>query len=246
MRTQKKINKMGKIYPRSNYKEYDIQILSSCNFLSCFSYIKIEEQQGDCVNEQETLWIEHARQGDENAFSYLVESYQRPVFSVCYRMLGNSRDAEDAAQESFIRAYRYLHKYDPNRPFGTWLLSIASHYCIDRMRKRRLKTVSTDVLPPEVVPDRNAPNPEKDFRDEEKELAIQRLLENLKPTDRAAVILRYWHEYSEKEIAEVLDLTVSAVKSRLYRSRQSLADAWIEDEPSNPIRGRRPNESPAF
>jgi DNA-directed RNA polymerase specialized sigma24 family protein len=58
--------------------------------------------------------------------------------------------------------------------------------------------------------------------------------------------LRYWHEYSEKEIAEVLDLTVSAVKSRLYRSRQSLADAWIEDEPSNPIRGRRPNESPAF
>lgn len=198
------------------------------------------------MNEQETLWIKQARQGDDGAFGRLVESYQRPVFSVCYRMLGNSRDAEDAAQESFIRAYCYLNKYDPNRPFGTWLLSIASHYCIDRMRKRRLKTVSTDVLPPEVVPDRNAPNPEKVFRNEEKELAIQRLLENLKPTDRAAFILRYWHRYSEKEIAEALDLTVSAVKSRLYRSRQSLADAWIEHEQSIPIRGRRPNESPAF
>jgi RNA polymerase sigma-70 factor (ECF subfamily) len=206
----------------------------------------IEEQQGDCVTEQETFWIEQARQGDDRAFGCLVESYQRPVFSLCYRMLGNSRDAEDAAQESFIRAYRYLNKYDPNRPFATWLLSIASHYCIDRMRKRRLQTVSTDVLPPEVVPDRNAPNPEKVFRDEEKELAIQGLLKDLKPTDRAAIILRYWHEYSEKEIAEALDLTVSAVKSRLYRSRQSLADAWIEQEQSTPVRERRPYESPAF
>ena len=198
------------------------------------------------MTEQETLWIEQARQGDDRAFGCLVESYQKPVFSLCYRMLGNSRDAEDAAQESFIRAYRYLNKYDPNRSFATWLLSIASHYCIDRMRKRRLQTVSTDVLPPEVVPDRNAPNPEKVFRDEEKELAIQRLLKDLKPTDRAAIILRYWHEYSEKEIAEALDLTVSAVKSRLYRSRQSLADAWIEHEQSTPVRERRPYESPAF
>ena len=196
--------------------------------------------------EQETFWIEQARQGDDGAFGCLVESYQKPVFSLCYRMLGNSRDAEDAAQESFIRAYRYLNKFDPNRSFATWLLSIASHYCIDRMRKRRLNTVSTDVLPPEVVPDRNAPNPEKVFRNEEKELAIQRLLNDLKPTDRAAIILRYWHDYSEKEIAEALDLTVSAVKSRLYRSRQSLADAWIEHEQSAPVRERRPYESPAF
>jgi len=198
------------------------------------------------VTEQETIWIEQARQGDDKAFGCIVESYQKPVFSLCYRMLGNSRDAEDAAQESFIRAYRYLNKYDPNRPFGTWLLSIASHYCIDRMRKRRLQTVSTDVLPPEVVPYRNSPNPEKVFRDEEKEMAIQRLLEDLKPTDRAAIILRYWHEYSEIEIAEALDLTVSAVKSRLYRSRQSLANAYIEQENSTPIRERRPYESPAF
>ncbi|MFW5714255.1 MAG: RNA polymerase sigma factor [Brevefilum sp.] len=198
------------------------------------------------MTEQETLWLKQARQGNDNAFGCLVEAYQKPVFSLCYRMLGNGRDAEDAAQESFIRAYRFLNKYDPDRPFGTWLLSIASHYCIDRMRKRHLQTVSTDALPPEITPDRNAPNPEKVFRDEEKELAIQRLLKDLKPTDRAAIILRYWHEYSEKEIAEALGLTVSAVKSRLYRSRQSLADAWIEHEKTSPIGERRPYESPAF
>ncbi len=198
------------------------------------------------MNEQESNWIEQARHGDDKAFGVLVENYQRPVFSLCFRMLGNSRDAEDAAQESFIRAYRYLNKYDPDRPFGTWLLSIASHYCIDQMRKRRLNTVSTDVLPQEIIPDRNAPNPEKVFRNEEKDLAIQRLLEELKPTDRAAVILRYWHEYSEIEIAEALGLSISAVKSRLYRSRQALASAWIEQERSSPIRERRPYESPAL
>lgn len=198
------------------------------------------------MTEQEILWIEQARRGDDHAFGCLVESYQKPVFSLCYRMLGNSRDAEDAAQESFIRAYRYLNRYDPDRSFGTWLMSIASHYCIDRMRKRRLNTVSTDVLPGEIIPDQQAPNPERVFRAEEKQQAIQRLLADLKPTDRAAIILRYWHEYSEKEIAEALDLSISAVKSRLYRARQSLANAWIENEDSTPIRDRRPYESPAF
>jgi len=198
------------------------------------------------VIDQEALWIEKALQGDDNAFGNLVEKYQKPVFSLCYRMLGNSNDAEDAAQESFIRAYRYLKKYDLNRSFATWLLSIASHYCIDRMRKRRLNTVSTDVLPAEIIPDRNAPNPEKEYRDQEKEVSIQNLMRDLKPIDRAAIILRYWHDYSEVEIAEALDLTVSAVKSRLYRSRRSLADAWLTLKDNAPVNERRPHESPAF
>jgi RNA polymerase sigma-70 factor, ECF subfamily len=198
------------------------------------------------VTEQESLWISQARKGDSTAFGNLVEMYQRPVFSLCYRMLGNSNDAEDAAQESFIRAFRYLKKYDPNRSFATWLLSIASHYCIDRMRKRKLDTVSTDVLPAEIIPDRNAPNPEREYRQQEEEVLIQSMLDDLKPTDRAAIILRYWHQYSEVEIADALDLSVSAVKSRLYRSRQSLADAWVAAEEIAQVRERRPHESPAF
>jgi len=196
------------------------------------------------VNE-ETRCIKQAIQGDDHAFGILVDQYQKPVFSLCYRMLGNAKDAEDAAQESFIRAYRHLKKYDQTRSFATWLLSIASHYCIDRMRKRRLATVSMESIPAEVVADRNAPNPEKELRVNEQEALIQYLLDDLKPTDRAAVILRYWYEYSEEEIAETLDLTVSAVKSRLYRSRRSLADAWLSAE-KNTITERRHHESPAF
>lgn len=194
---------------------------------------------------EETQWINQALKGDDHAFGILVDHYQRPVFSLCYRMLGNAKDAEDAAQESFIRAYRHLKKYDQTRSFATWLLSIASHYCIDRMRKRRLATVSMESIPAEVVADRKAPNPEKELRVSEQEALIQYLLDDLKPTDRAAVVLRYWYEYSEEEIAETLNLTVSAVKSRLYRSRRSLADAWLSAE-KKPITERRHHESPAF
>ena len=195
------------------------------------------------MSEQEALWIEKSLQGDDQAFGFLVDSYQKPVFSLCYRMLGNSNDAEDAAQESFIRAYQHLIKYDRKRSFATWLLSIAAHYCIDRMRKRRLSTVSTDVLPAEIIADRNAPNPEREFRAQEQEIKIQNLLNDLKPIDRAAIILRYWHDYSEVEIADALGLTVSAVKSRLYRARQSLANAWINMEQVNTVNERRPYES---
>ena len=198
------------------------------------------------MSEQETLWIQKALLGDDHSFGNLVEEYQKPVFSLCYRMLGNSKDAEDAAQESFIRAYRYLKKYDPNRSFATWLLSIAAHYCIDRMRKRRLPTISTDSLPAKIIADRNAPNPERKFRQQEKEVMIQNLINKLSPTDRAAIILRYWHECSEVEISQALDLTVSAVKSRLYRARQALAKSYLESEKSKPLNERRAHESPAF
>ena len=198
------------------------------------------------MNEQEALWIDKALKGDDQSFGHLVEAYQKPVFSLCYRMLGNANDAEDAAQETFIRAYQHLRRYDRNRSFATWLLSIASHHCIDRMRKRQLATVSADALPGEIIADSNAPNPERVFQGQEKEALLQRLLSQLKPTDRAAIILRYWYDYSEAMIAEALDLSVSAVKSRLYRSRQLLAQLWANAESANVISERKPNESPAF
>lgn len=198
------------------------------------------------MEEQEALWVTKALDGDDSAFGLLVEKYQRPVFSLCFRMLGNSKAAEDAAQESFIRAYSHLKRYDPDRSFATWLLSIASHYCIDQMRKRRLDTISTDALPAEIIADQNTPNPENEFRSREKEAMIQKLLNELKPTDRAAIILRYWHQYSEVEIAESLNLSIGAVKSRLFRARQALANGMTAAEATLPVRERRPDESPAI
>lgn len=210
------------------------------------SYIPIEAKLGDDVCQNETDWIKKAINGDANAFAFLVDRYQRPVYSLCYRMLGNIKDAEDAAQESFIRAFTHLKKYDPNRSFITWLLAITSNYCIDRIRKRQLPTISMDVIPEEIIADQTSPNPERKIRETERELLVQNLIAQLKPLDRAAIILRYWQDCSEVEIAETLNISVSAVKSRLYRSRQKLAELWIESANETMSSERRPDESPAF
>ncbi|HEC21673.1 MAG TPA: sigma-70 family RNA polymerase sigma factor [Chloroflexi bacterium] len=162
--------------------------------------------------------------GDRNAFAQLVETYQRPVYNLTYRMLGDPREAEDAAQEAFLRAYKHLERYDPSRSFKTWLLSIASNYCIDRLRKRRLTWLSIDEpLPPHPSLTSDAPDPETSLIDSERNRAVQELLESLAPDYRAAIVLRYWYDMSYAEIAEMLETTESAIKSRLFRARQMLA-----------------------
>ncbi len=202
------------------------------------------------MKDNEAIWLAKAREGDDEAFTYIVEAYQRPVFSLCYRMLGNAGDAEDAAQEAFLRAYKNLARYDPNRSFATWLLSITSHYCIDQLRKRRLKTFSMDQeeydwwQPPDP-----GPTPEASMVMDEKLIRVQGLLNVLPAKDRSAVILHYWYDHSYEEIAEALSLSISAVKSRLYRARRMLAEEWQAQEAqmlesSKPE--RTPYETPAF
>ncbi len=193
----------------------------------------------------ETEWLQQAIHGDENAFASIVETYQRPVFNLCYRMLGDPDEAEDAAQETFWRAFQALGRYDQKRPFPTWLLSIAAHYCIDQQRKRRMPILSMELLPEEDAPD-SAPVPEKVVSDMEQNSQLQKLLTQLNPQDRAAVILRYWYEFSEEEIAKSLSLSVSAVKSRLHRARKELADRYQEAGAARAFPERRKHESPAL
>ena len=181
------------------------------------------------MNSTDTEWLEAqvnaACQGNDEAFSRLVEKFQMPVFNLCYRMLGDSAEAEDAAQESFWRAYQSLNRYDQKRPFATWLLSISAHFCIDQLRKRRLVTLPMDILPEEDAPD-PAPNPESSYNQREEQQNLHKLLAGLNPQDRAAIIMRYWYDLSEEEIGEALSLSVSAVKSRLHRARRELAQMW--------------------
>ena len=188
-------------------------------------------------DDPEAEWIRRARQGDQVAFGRLVLAYQAPVYNLAYRMLGNAGEAEEAAQEAFLRAYTRLHTYDPQRSFRTWLLSITSHYCIDLLRKRRITwfsfedeiAASDDTTKASLVHlSANTPNPEAVVTERERAAYIQQLLSTLSPTDRAAITLRYWNDCSYEEIAETLDLTVSAVKSRLHRARRSLAQMMEE------------------
>lgn len=167
-----------------------------------------------------------ARAGDQAAFGRLVAAYQTPVYNLAYRMLGNAPEAEDAAQEAFLRAYTHLHSYDPQRPFRSWLLSITSHHCIDRIRRRRINWASLEdekfaSLEQQVS---DCPDPEAAVTQREQSAEIQAMLATLAPIDRATVTLRYWYDCSYEEIADILNLTVSAVKSRLHRARNTLAE----------------------
>ncbi len=186
---------------------------------------KIEERITPEMQAQEQAWALAAQKGDSAAFMHIVDAYQRPVYNLCYRMLGDANEAEDAAQETFLRAYTKLDTYNPGRKFSSWLLSIASHYCIDRLRKRRYQMVSWDDLPTwRWLPDTKL-QPEEVALQHETQDTLRALLDTLPSDYRAVTILRYWYEMSYDEIAETLETSVSAIKSRLFRARKMLAEA---------------------
>jgi RNA polymerase sigma-70 factor, ECF subfamily len=200
------------------------------------------------VQENESIWIALAQKGDPEAFTRLVEVYQSPVYNLCYRMLNDASDAEDAAQETFLRAYQSMKRYDNNRPFPTWLLSIAAHHCIDQIRKRRMSIVSIDDMPYTEISD-DAPLPETSVSRVEERRRVQTLLETLAPVDRAAVVMYYWYEFSYEEISQALNLSLSAVKSRLHRARRALAETWNSQNQRIQFAGRNDHgelQSPAF
>jgi len=173
---------------------------------------------------EQTMWLHQTKNGDSAAFGHIVEKYQKPVFNICYHMLSNTRDVEDAAQEIFIRAYSRLDTYDDTSKFSTWLFSIASHYCIDMLRKRQFNLVNWDDLSSWYhLPNQNTPQPEEVLIKSEAAQEIHMLLNLLPPNYRVAVVLKYWYAMSCQEIAETLETTVSAIKSKLFRARKLMA-----------------------
>ena len=167
------------------------------------------------------------QQGDD--FAELVECYERDVFNMAYWMLGDAAEAEDAAQEAFLRAYVKLSSYDSTRSsFKTWLLTITSNHCIDRLRKRRVTLLSIDepLFFHPALASREV-GPEQAVLADERSALVQSLLANLTPRYRAAVVLRYWYDMSYGEIAETLDTTINAVKALLFRARRTLANMML-------------------
>lgn len=186
------------------------------------------------VQTEEAVLIERSREGDQDAFRQLVERYQVAVHNLAYRMLGDPNDAEDAAQEIFMRIYRQLGRYDPSRKFSTWTLAIATNYCIDQLRRRRMQLVPLENIIPwarsrEVGPEGEAITQEA--RDD-----VQRLIMRLPEKYRAPLVLRYFEELSCAEIAEVLGMPEGTVKTQIHRARKSLEKLLAEgEEPRNAL-----------
>ncbi len=178
--------------------------------------------------DQELDWVLRAQRGDEHAFAQLVEAYQSPIYNLAYRMLGSSAEAEDATQEAFLRVWTKLDTYDPSRKLSSWMLSVASHHCIDRLRRRRGGQVSMEEIMASRWLPADEPKPEDATLSQEQREQVRTLLQYLQPQYRLVVMLRYWQDKSYAEIAAITGTTESAVKSRLHRARRAMAELLAE------------------
>lgn len=167
-----------------------------------------------------------ARDGDGQAFGALVARHQQSVFNVCYRLTGERREAEDMAQEAFIRAYQRLRTFDPARPFGPWMRRVAANVCLNQLQTKRPAVFSLDdetdtraaSLPADETGDPGIAHERRANAN-----AIQSALLALPAHYRAVVELCHFQEMSYAEASATLRLPVSDVKSHLYRARQTLA-----------------------
>jgi RNA polymerase sigma-70 factor (ECF subfamily) len=168
--------------------------------------------------------------GDERAYRELIERYERQVYSVAVRMVRVAEDAEDLTQETFVRMFKALDRYDPARPFPAWLLTIAARLSIDRLRRRRVKTVSLFRSEPgseeeHVVEFADpGPGPEELAERLEEERSAERLIGALPEHYRIVVVLRHQQGLSYEEISEALRLPLGTVKARIHRARALLKE----------------------
>lgn len=166
--------------------------------------------------------IAAAKRGDHAAYGTLVERYQAAILRLSLRILQRQADAEDAAQEAFVRAYIHLDTYNPRFRFYTWLAAITSHYCYRMLRQRRslrLPEDERDLRGAVFVED----SPELALLLRERDAEVHALVDSLPQRSRDLLILRHWHSLSYEEIAAATDQSLSAVKSQLHRARRQLA-----------------------
>jgi len=183
-----------------------------------------------------------AQQGDLDTFGELVRRYQDSVFRLCFRLLGNRQDAEDLAQEAFIRAFRHREKYDPTRPFGPWIRRIAANLCLNHMQARQpLAAPLEDEL--QSSPPAREPGPESVQEMVEQSQQVRAALLALPPHYRLVIELRHYQAQSYAEIAETLGLPLSDVKSYLFRARKQLA-VWLNPLTSGFVPPPHPTQHP--
>ena len=176
-----------------------------------------------------------AQRGREDAFRELVRRYERPVFSLVFRMVRDTATAEDLAQDAFIKVLSHLDKYNPEFKFSSWLFKIANNVAIDFLRRRQLDTISIDGSPhAQTASDIEATSFDVDSQDESplerleaKELgsAIERAIAQLRPEYRSCILLRHVEGRSYEEIAATLDLPLGTVKTYIHRARHQLREA---------------------
>jgi RNA polymerase sigma-70 factor, ECF subfamily len=172
--------------------------------------------------------LARARQGDSDAFRVLVERHSRNAFRLAHRLTGNEQDAEDVVQESFIRAYRQLGRFESRANFGTWLYRIVANCSVDLIRvrqSRRDQSRAESLDEAAGIASNAAPGPERLARSAEIERHVASALSQLSPLERAAFTLRHYEGRSIDEIGRMLGLGTSATKHSVFRAVRKLRAA---------------------
>lgn len=175
-----------------------------------------------------------SKNGDIDAFEELVSRYDRKIYSIAYRLIGNRDDANDIAQEAFLKAYQGIKNFRGEASFQTWLSRITTNVCRDELRRRSRKPV--DRLDENIVLEEGEvakqvaakePGPAELYEQKELSVRIQKLIDTLAPDFRLALVLRDIEGYSYDEIAQYLDCSLGTVKSRISRARNYLKEKLI-------------------
>ena len=172
--------------------------------------------------------ISRILKGDLDAYGVLIKEYQDSVFKVCYRILGIRQEAEDLTQDAFLRAYQQLARFDPDRPFGPWMRTLAANLCYNHLKKNRLVRVPLDDEGDQL---RDAPSrsPENLLLISQENRELYQALWSLPDNQRIALELRHFQGLSYQEMARALDLPLNTVRSHLYRGRQKLVELLEEN-----------------
>lgn len=180
------------------------------------------------MKEEDKGLITRARKGDEAAFRVLLQKYERAVYNICYRMVRNREEAEDLAQESFVKVFSMLERYNPSYAFSNWLFKITSNLCIDAMRKRRIETfpmdapIQSDKGDYERQYESPTDDPERLALRSERMSKLEKAIDGLPPHYRIMILLRHQEDLSYEEIAATLDVPLGTVKARIHRAREML------------------------
>ncbi|AOY76707.1 ECF RNA polymerase sigma factor SigW [Clostridium formicaceticum] len=179
------------------------------------------------MQHQEDVLIEKAKKGDVESFELLIGAYQKKAFNIAYRILGNLEDANDMTQEALVKVYRSIHNFKGNSSFSTWLYSIVNNVCIDFIRKnKKTKLLYIDGQQEEGAYTKELPDemntPECLFEKNEVKKMIHDAINQLNYEQRKIIVLRDIQGFSYQEIAEILDISVGTVKSRINRGRNHL------------------------
>jgi RNA polymerase sigma-70 factor, ECF subfamily len=172
--------------------------------------------------------VAQVKKGDQEAFEGIVDLFKDKIYRHCYRMVGNGHEAEDLAQETFLRAYRNISKYNNEFKFSTWIFRIATNLCIDRLRKKKpdyyldAEVPGTDGATMYSQLSSEEPLPEQVVTENERWNELQVEIMKLPEKYRTAIVLKYVEDLSLEEISHIMDIPVPTVKTRIHRGREAL------------------------